>query len=193
MKKQLKSLLATAVALSLSLGFTACKNNDPEPGPTPTEKKYVFNNGISFSTTMTDVYDITIELTDLEGKVTTTNIKDCPQEKRTYDGKDMPVYTFSTREITTTKPAQTTAKIKFVLKSDIPVEGNFDSYVEPYFFVGIPDQAETGWTAIQSYTTIACIRGLRYEQAAEHINTLISTYSHFLLKVDKEGKLHLER
>ena len=202
MKTQLKSLLAIAVAVSLGLGFTSCKNDEPEPGPspTPTEKSYVFNNSICFNTQLTEICDITIEYTDLEGKTTTANAKDLPTKSVAFTdmyGKayEYTVHTFDKKQTTKNLPSETSLKVTFKVNENRPTTGTFDSYVAPDIYVGVPGTKEGSWSALSKYDTSKFTSGIpldNKDRVDSYISVLNKLYGSFVAKADKDGKLTVE-
>ena len=186
MKKQFKSLIALAVAVTLGLGFSSCKNND-EPEPKPTEKTYVFNNAIAFSTSLLDVCDITLEYTALDGLTETKDVKNLDIKKMTYGEKEYTMYVFDVQTTTKTIPAETAVTIKYTLKSNLPEEGNFDCIIIPNFYCGVPSSSGSGWSALASKTTALYSTGAPYNKAASLVERINKSFGKYTLSFDKDG------
>ena len=143
---KLKSFLAIGLALTIGLGFSSCKKDepdpDPKPDPTPSKTEYAFQNGFYFNSDLLEFVDITYELTCIDGKKVTGNVKDLPTEKMNHlDGqghdKDFVMHKFLNIEKTEKVPATTTLKMTYTGKK-APTE-MFDEWIIPNFVVGCKD------------------------------------------------------
>ena len=182
MKKQLKSLVAVAVALTLALGFTSCKNNDPEPEPT--ENDYAFLSDITLSAEFTEYCDITIEYTDLNGKNTHINLKDCPIEEVASGGKMVKCYVFSKSETTKEKGKQVSIKAKYAPKA-FPEDARINIFYAPLFTVGTKGN-------VKSHGTSLYMGSAPKATFDKVVAELQADYSNVTMKVDKDGVVTLE-
>ena len=141
---KLKSFLAIGLALTIGLGFSSCKKDEPKPDPEPqpTKTEYAFQNGFYINSDLLEFVDITYELTGIDGKKVTGNVKDLPTEKMNHlDGqghdKDFVMHKFLNIEKTEKVPGETTLTLKFTAKK-APTE-MFDEWIIPNFVVGCED------------------------------------------------------
>ena len=180
--KQFKSFVAIALAATIGLGFTSCKKDDPEPKPEPTpEVTYKFQNKIGFSTELVDCYDITVELTGLDGKKTTTNIKDCPTEKYVEKGleKEFTIYVFSKTEETKTVPAETKLKVTYKYNGYVPTTEDVYMCIVPDFSVGA--------SAPKTITNSRTFAIDEYDKLADLAKTFEENYGTYNMNVAKDG------
>mgnify|MGYP004442490321 FL=1 len=188
MKTQIKSLLSIAVAVSLGLGFTSCKKDEPEPKPepepTPTEVEYSFINSIGFNTDFVDYCDIKIDLTDIDGKKTTTNIKDCPIEDVLHAGEKIKCYVFTNSVITKEKGKETTMEVTYTPK-DFPEDANINILFSPGFVVGSKGD-------VQALAAGVYFGGVKQQGFEKCVETFKKSFSKFVMKVDKNGKATLD-
>ena len=183
MKKQLKSLAAIALACFVAFGFSSCKKDEPK------QITYGFQNSIAFNSEIVDMLNITFELTDIEGKTTTTNINDCPTKEVTYAGKTRKMYVFNKLETTINKPTESKLSIKFEPNGRIPASGSVDLYVIQDFYVGGYDNGN--WDTGASKETGIVFWGERSVADAEEASMLATSlnmaFGKFTLKIGESG------
>ena len=191
MKKQLKSLVAIVIALSL--GFTSCKNDDPIPSPEPEPEPTVkvgFNNEMMISSEIFEYFDVTMEFTNTEGKVTSQDFTKCPVEKiKLLSGKEFTVYKFKEFEtiISPKLPLQTSFKAKYVVKDGVvPPFVIAQCYIQPQFYVGYAGGEPKGFGFGINYGDV----NIKDEATLQKLlNTFNNTLGSVVMMIEANGNL----
>ena len=161
-----KSLAAIAIALTLGMASTSCSKNNDEPS---VHAEAIFNNEIAINTELADLLNIEFTYTDLQGKTTTTNITECPKEKRTYKVElgdasktyEAMCYVYKQYDATKQRPAQT--KFSMNVTSKGVSSGKIPVFILPNFIVGIPKGSVQGWQAVQEKTNGYMSEGIDFD------------------------------
>ncbi|MCF0218832.1 MAG: hypothetical protein HUK14_03545 [Muribaculaceae bacterium] len=188
---KLKSFVAIALALTLGLGFSSCKKDEPDPDPKPSGATYTFQNNIAINADLTNYMDITLELTDVDGKTTTTDITKLNTEKFSYtnpmtsETKEYTMYVFKNTGSAEKAPVQTTLKLNFSAKVTVPAE-KFDQVI-------LYDFKVKGSSATQINTEQFIKNGLNLDEAkfksfVENLNKIHTV----VMKVAADGKPSIE-
>ena len=188
---KLKSFLAIALALTLGLGFSSCKKDEPDPDPKPSGDSYTFQNNIAINADLTKYMDITLELTDVDGKTTTTDITKLDTDKFSYTNpmtgatKEYTMYVFKNTGSAKKAPAQTTLKLNFTAKVTVPAE-KFDQAIIYDFKV-----KGSSATQIDQQQFIKNGLNLDEEKFKSYVEGLNKTHT-IVMKVAADGKPSIE-
>ncbi|MCF0218215.1 MAG: hypothetical protein HUK14_00385 [Muribaculaceae bacterium] len=133
MKKNLNLLLALALVLTLGLGFSSCKNDDPEPIK-DTDIKFI--NELLVNEEFLDVCNVNFTYTDVNGKVTEVNARDCHYKQEVYKGQTYKFYFLSEVQHSDKIPSQTNLKVSFEMITGKPFSEDIPVLIMPNFSVG---------------------------------------------------------
>ena len=190
MKKQLISLVAIVIALSL--GFTSCKNDDEvEPTPVKVVTTFDFKSSVAVSTDVAKFCDIVFEYTDLNGAKATTNLQDCPIKDFILQyGDTCKMYVFLKEESKSIDadglPLQTTLKTTFTANGNVPTEEIAAIFVKDYDIKFKNSSNEGEYPHYKEYT-FKHINFQTQEQVDRFINSVSPSLSSTSLKIEKEG------
>lgn len=180
--KQFKSLLSIALACTAVFGLTSCNAEDIVPDPYPSNVTYKFQNKIAFSADLVDCFDITLELTNLNGKKSTTKVKNCPKNKYQIEGidKEISVYVFSNTEETKTTPDKTQLKVKYKYNGYVPK-------TDDVYFCVIPDFS-VGASAPKQNTNLRIFTIEDFSKIGELAQTLNDYFGAYNMTIDNVGQ-----
>ena len=189
---KLKSFLAIALALTLGLGFSSCKKDEPDPDPKPSGDSYTFQNNIAINADLTKYMDITLELTDVDGKTTTTDITKLDTDKFSYTNpktsevKEFTMYVFKNTCSAKKAPAQTTLKLNFTAKVTVPEEKIAEVILYDFKVKG------TTATEIDQQQSIHTSLNMDEAKFKSLVESLNRRHGSIVMKVAADGKPSIE-